>query len=172
MRLELTARNVKITPAVERRVRASLAKLGKLLDDSASAHVILSAEKHRRRTEIVINWRDKIFTGVVETPEVYTSLAQAIEKIERQTLRQKEKFAARRREARRSSRAVAMPEGPRPEPRIVRTPRYAIKSMNHEDAASALQASDHQFLVFRDPETERVAVLYKQSNGNFGLIEP
>jgi putative sigma-54 modulation protein len=29
-----------------------------------------------------------------------------------------------------------------------------------------------QFLVFRDADTNRVGVLYKRKDGNFGLIEP
>lgn len=172
MRLELTGRNVRITPTLERRVRLDLAKITKLLDDSATAHVILSVEKHRNRAELLINWHDKSFTGVVESTDLRSSITQVIEKIERQALRQKEKFAARRREARRASRAIPPQEALAPEPRIVRTPRYAVKLMSPEDAGIALQASDHQFVVFRNADSERIAVLYKQANGSYGLIEP
>ncbi|MBI4470141.1 MAG: sigma 54 modulation/S30EA ribosomal C-terminal domain-containing protein, partial [Acidobacteria bacterium] len=107
-----------------------------------------------------------------ESAEVRKSIQQAVEKIERQTLRQKEKFAGRRREARRASRTIPPPEPMAPEPRIVRTPRYAIKLMSPEDAALVLQGGDRQFVVFRNADNERIAVLYKQTNGSYGLIEP
>ncbi len=172
MRFELTGRNVSITPTIERRVKRLLAKLKRLLDDSANAHAIISVEKHRHRAEIVVNWHDKIFTGVAETPEIYTCVAQAIEKLERQVLRQKEKFAARRRLARRKSRIIPAAERLNAEPRIIRSVRYAIKPMTPEEAAVTLNRDDDRFLVFRDFESDRIAVLYKRADGHFGLIEP
>jgi putative sigma-54 modulation protein len=44
--------------------------------------------------------------------------------------------------------------------------------MTPEEAALRLTSDANQFVVFRDAETERVGVLYKRSDGNFGLIEP
>jgi len=35
-----------------------------------------------------------------------------------------------------------------------------------------LSAKPDAFIVFRDADTSRVAVLYKRQDGNFGLIEP
>jgi putative sigma-54 modulation protein len=35
-----------------------------------------------------------------------------------------------------------------------------------------VEEAAEQFLVFRDAETDRVGVLYKRKDGNFGLIEP
>jgi putative sigma-54 modulation protein len=44
--------------------------------------------------------------------------------------------------------------------------------MTAEEAAMRLSSEDDQFLVFRDADTDRVGVLYKRRDGNFGLIEP
>jgi len=44
--------------------------------------------------------------------------------------------------------------------------------MTAEEAALRLSADPDQFVVFRDADTDRVGVLYKRSDGNYGLIEP
>lgn len=93
MTVEVTGRNIDVTPRIENRVTTALRKLMRVLDDSASAHVILSAEKHRYKTEIVLTWRDHHFTGTAETTDLSRSLRQALARLERQTLKQKEKFA-------------------------------------------------------------------------------
>ncbi len=56
--------------------------------------------------------------------------------------------------------------------RIISARRYPVKPMTAEEAAMQLSADTEQFVVFRDADTERVGVLYKRKDGNFGLIEP
>ncbi len=175
MQLEVTGRNIDVTSRVEKRIRKLMSKLNKLLDDSASAHVILSTEKHRHRTEIIITWRDYQFTGIAETADLESSVSQAIEKIHRQTLKQKEKFTARRRSGRKATSAEIAPVEIEPEvdePRIIRTPRSAIKPLTPEEAALHLAETGEHFLVFHDAERDRVAVIYKRKDGHYGLIEP
>jgi len=171
MNLELTTRNVTLTPTIEKRLRRALEKLGRVLDDAAKVHVILGAEKHRFLTEILVTWRDHQFTGTAETEDIYSSVTEAIDRILRQTLKQKEKFTARRRATRKLVKTVPT-ESPAPEVRIIRTPRYSVKPLTPDEAAELLLKSNDHFLVFRNSETDRVAVLYKRSDGHLGLIEP
>lgn len=174
MLLELTGRNVDITPRIEKRINKHLSKLDKLFrDDSASAHVIITAEKHTHRTEIILTWRDHRLTGVAETPDLDTSVSQAIDKINRQALKQKEKFAARRRTARKAPRMVAaLEETISPEPRIIRARLGSFKPLTVEEAALHLSETGDHFVVFRDAERDGVSVLYKRKDGHYGLIEP
>lgn len=60
----------------------------------------------------------------------------------------------------------------RQQPRIISARRYAVKPMTPEEAMMRLADEAGQFLVFRDSDTERVGVLYKRKDGNYGLIEP
>jgi len=171
MILELTSRNIETTPTIEKRVRRALEKLSRILDDSASVHVVLTSEKHRQKAEIVVNWRDHIFTGTGETPDLYASVKEAIDRIRRQTLKQKEKFETRRRASRKISKSIAV-ERPMPEPRIIKTPLHQVKPMTLDEAVELIAHSTDQFVVFHNSEREGVAVLYKRSDGNLGLIEP
>jgi putative sigma-54 modulation protein len=44
--------------------------------------------------------------------------------------------------------------------------------MTAEEAALQLSSEPDQFIVFRDADTDRIGVLYKRKDQNFGLIEP
>jgi putative sigma-54 modulation protein len=55
--------------------------------------------------------------------------------------------------------------------RIVRTKRFAIKPMSPAEAALQMELLSHDFYFFANSETERPAVLYRRSDGDFGLID-
>jgi len=177
MEFEFTGRHIEITPAIEKMARKELGKLDRILDSAPMrAHVIVSAEKHRRRAEIVVYWRDKLFTAIAENNDPGQSIAVAAEKVKTQVLRVKERYNTKKR-GRVSVKAVApVPGGvikaAPPSARIIAARRYRVKPMTPEEAAILLTDSDDQFIVFRDAETNKVGVLYNRTDGNFGLIEP
>ena len=177
MEFEFTGRHIEITPAIERLVRKELNKLNRVLDSAPMrAHVILSSEKHRQRSEIVVHWRDSVFTGVAENSDLKQSIATAASKVEKQVLRLKDKFHAKKRGRASMSEVAPVPggaiEAAPAAPRIVAARRYRVKPMTPEEAAIILADSDDQFIVFRDAETSRIGVLYHRQDGNYGLIEP
>jgi len=177
MEFEFTGRHIEVTQAVEELVRKELGKLDRVLDSAPMrAHVTVSAEKHRKRTEIVVYWRDSVFTAVSENADLTRSVTSAASRVHKQGLRLKEKFHAKKR-GRQPARDVAPVPGGTIEaapnaPRIVAHRRYRVKPMTPEEAAIILADSNDQFIVFRDAETNRVGVLYSRTDGNFGLIEP
>ena len=54
----------------------------------------------------------------------------------------------------------------------MRTARLPIKPMSAEEAALKLEDSRSEFIVYRDAESEKVSVLYRRKDGDFGLIAP
>jgi putative sigma-54 modulation protein len=177
MEFEFTGRHIEITPAVEKLVRKELGKLDLMLDSAPiRTHVIVSAEKHRKRTEIVVHWRDSVFTAIGEHADLAQSVATAAGKVHKQGQRLKERFKARKRSRQPASAVAPLPDGPieaAPNaPRILAQTRYRVKPMTAEEAAIILNDSDDQFIVFRDAETNKVGVLYNRTDGNYGLIEP
>ena len=57
-------------------------------------------------------------------------------------------------------------------PSIIKNKSYDIKPMNIEEAAMQMDLLDKNFFVFTNASSENINVLYKRSDGNFGLIEP
>jgi len=178
MRLLVTGRNIDITPALRQLIERKLSKLDRVLNDSAmSAQVILRMEKYRRVADLTIHARgDHMLHGIGEGAEWPASIRQAIDKIDKQAHKLKSKWTTRKRRAtggKAIAPASAVAAEPAPAgPRIVRASRYVVKPMTVEDAALRLEAEDEAFVVFRNAVSDGVAILYRRSDGNLGLIEP
>ncbi len=177
MMFEYTGRHVEVSPGIRKHVADHFEKLDHIFNGTEpSVHVIITVEKNRHTGELVVHWRDHTLTAKEVNADMYLALTRAIEKVEKQALKLKKKIIDRKQGARRTSAVAPTPDGqleatPRP-PRIVNARRYAVKPMTAEEAALQLSSEPDQFLVFRDADTQRVGVLYKRSDGNFGLIEP
>jgi putative sigma-54 modulation protein len=187
MQLEITGRHIEITPALREFAEEKLGKLERLLDGPLEVHVVLGIEKHRHTAEIQVKSRNGVFSGTQETGDLYASIGEVADKLERQALKHKEKARTwkqkkgpRSPEAAAAIEANAAPEKPSTSesedetnpPRIVRSWRYRVKPLAPEDAVLELESTQEDVLVFRDAETDRVNVVYRQKDGNFALVEP
>ena len=179
MRLDITGRHVTITAPLRQLIDKRLAKLLRVLNDSVvSVNVILTKEKYRHITEILIHARgNHMMRGEGEGNAWRLSVQMATEAVEQQAQRLKTKWTDSRRQKtsiRRGPAALigapaeAQPRGPR----IVRAPRYPVKPMSVEDAALRVDTGPDTFVVFRNAETDAVSILYRRKDGNLGLIEP
>ncbi len=185
MRLELTGRHVDITPSLRRLVEAKIGKLERFVNDSAvSAQAVLTREKHRHRADISLHARgEKFLHAVADSTSWEASLSAAMAKISQQFQKVKGKWQGRKRQggakevpapavaAHREAVAVR-PIGRRSRmPRIVRASRQTIKPMTVSDAAKEIEIARDGVVVFRDPATASVNVLYRRANGELALVE-
>jgi putative sigma-54 modulation protein len=166
-----------------------LRKLDRFINGITDIHVTLSVEKYRQRAEVNVHSRGNTYlTAVEESGDLYASIQQAIEKIESQAKKHNAKRIGKKRRARRregtgifnvlareaSAGAEAGDEGPEGEagPRVVESRRFVIKPLSVEEAVVEIDAGDAEFLVFRNAVNERVNVIYRRPDGNYGLIDP
>lgn len=177
MRFEYTGRHVEVSPAIRKHVEEHFKKLNHIFNGTEpNVHVVIAVEKNRHIGEVIVNWRDHTLTAKEVNADMYMALTRAIDKVEKQALKLKKKTIDRKQGARRTGAVAPTPDGqveatPRP-PRIIAARRYAIKPMTAEEAALQLSSESDQFIVFRDADTDRIGVLYKRKDKNFGLIEP
>ena len=178
MKFEYTGRHVEVTPAIRRHVEEHFSKLDQIFDDStASAHIIIEVEKNRHMGEVLLHWREHTLTARDVNADMYQALSRAISKIEKQAVKLKKKIIDRKQSAQPLS-TLAPDNGsveadPAPAAgRIISARRYAVKPMTPEEAVMRLGEDSNQFILFRDADTDRLCVLYKRKDGNFGLIQP
>jgi putative sigma-54 modulation protein len=176
---------VEITPALRRLVDRKLARIERMMNDSAvSAQVVLTGEKRGRRADITLHARgEKFLHGVGDSTAWETSLSQALDKIVQQARKVKSKWQEPKRRsvkgepmAGESAAAVrpaaARTASARPRmPRILRASRQALKAMSVGEAAREIDANGEGVLVFRDAETAAISVLFRRANGELTLVE-
>jgi len=182
MRLLLTGRNVDITPPLRQQVTRQLAKLERVLQDSAvSAQVVLSRERHRHLTDIALHARgDNVLAGLGAATNWPLSIKDAIDKIELQAKRVKGKWTTRKRRAlgprqvgaALAEAAPAAVEQPPPDvPKVVRT-RYSVRAMSLDEAAERFAAGDEPFVLFRDRVAGKLMMVFRRKDGQLGFLEP
>ena len=176
MKFEYTGRHLEVTPALRSHVEEHFERLRHLFDGKTiNAHVIIEVEKGRHRSEIIVKWRSDVLTANTTMTDMYQSLSKTIDKIEKQALKIKNKNIDKHHKKKKVT-AVATPvDDVKPDPvtpKILNANRYAIKPMTAEEAVFQLNEEENQFLVFRNAEDEKISVIYRRKDGNFGLIQP
>jgi putative sigma-54 modulation protein len=180
MDFEYTGRHIDVTPALRTHVEEHFGKLDHLFEHSttARAHVIIDVVKNRHIAEILLHWREHTLTARDTNADMYQALTRCIDKIEKQALKLKKKLVERKQTASPLSAVApdtapaAADDGAAALPRIIAARRYKVKPMTAEEAVMSLADDGDQFVVFRDSDTDRLSVLYKRKDGNYGLIQP
>ena len=184
MNLVITGRHIEITPAIKEFTEDKLRKLEKLLDEPLEIHVVLGIEKHRHMAEIQVKSRTAVLSGTQETGDLYASIGEVIDKLERQALKHKEKMRdhKHRKSLRDPEIMATMDAGgpvaeaaeaaePAEAPRVHRSRGRQIKPLSVEDAVLELETTGEDLLVFRDSRSEHVSVVYRRRDGDFGVVE-
>jgi ribosome hibernation promoting factor len=180
MRTIVKGKNVEVPDRVRDYTERKLRRLERLLDDRTDAIVEFSNEMHRSASDAHIAEVTLVIDGrTLRSHSVGISyqaaLDDVVDKVERQAVDHKTKprVRARPEEEKRLLRTLADGTAePGRDPRIVKVKRFAIEPMFEEDALAAMEELGHEFFVFVNAETERVAILYQRQDGDFGMIEP
>jgi putative sigma-54 modulation protein len=179
MKLEFTARQTQIPQEARKLAERKLAKIARLLTGATRAHIVVSAEGHRRIVEITVYSGRHTLTAIEESGEISLSLGAAVEKLERQVDKHRGRIETRRKEAsvrgatttRRRPKVVVPAPVAVPAP-SVRRRNLVAPEMTLVKAAEAIDAKGEPVIVFRDRETERLCVLFRRKDGKLALVEP
>ena len=180
MKMIVKGKNADIPDHARAYAERKIQRIERLLDDQTDASVELWREQHRSAADshfaevsLVIN--GQVLRRRASGATYQEALDDVVDKIERQAVDHKEKprLRARPEEEKQILRRLADgSEGPPRERRIVKVKRFAIEPMFEEDAVGRMEELGHLFFVFVNAESERVAVLYRRNDGDYGLIEP
>lgn len=194
MRIHVTSRRTRLTPAVRRYLEERLARIDKFAP-GAEARVILDEQKNRHVTEIVLHVKGRELVAREESLEALVSIDAAVARLERQVRRTKdrqktkvmhdgtrpngdEKQGAVRSAARamlasgRAAQKRADDAEAALKPRIVLARGVPGKPVTIDEAADELMANGLEFLAFVNAVTDQLNVLYKRKDGDLGLIAP
>jgi putative sigma-54 modulation protein len=194
MQFVIKGKNLQLTDALKDYAEKKLSIIKKYFDHIVEVDVTLSVkdskDTSRSRVCEVTVWAKSIgnpIHGKSASEDLYASIDMVVEKIERQVKKFKEKITGRRRSnkgtdkqathsvlsfgedfANRSEQAAAEEV----KPKIVRSGTFPMRPMFSDEAAEQLELFNQDFFVFSNAETNRINVIYRRGDGNFGLIEP
>jgi putative sigma-54 modulation protein len=177
MDIAVTFRHTEPMESLKAYAEEKVSKLEKYLDSYSEAHIVLTVEKIRHQADVTFNLNGTLIKAVEETGDMYSSIDQVIDKIEKQVKKHLSKIRDHRSDNIRTE-TESLDHEPdettvfTQDEQVIEVERMVAKPMDSEEAAMQLKLSRQDFLVFRNAKSQEINVLYKRSDGNLGLIEP
>ena len=188
MIITYTGKQEYLHPTQKTSLETKFAKIGKLLDVDGKgdrrAHVILHHQKNDHRVEITLNFLDHQIAGEHVDPDQFTALNAAVDKIEKQMIKVRDK----RRDIKKGPRedwdksasvdklsADDERDHPLPavslngKPKVYRVAPADGKPMTIDEAMMEIDSDN--YLVYRDATSNSLSVLLRRDDGNFDLVE-
>jgi putative sigma-54 modulation protein len=194
--IQVTGRHVSVTEAMKEYCRRRLACLHLDYPKIIEVQIIMDVQKYRHTAEVVLHCSNHItLEASAESDDMYVSVDEVVDKIARQMRKYKTRLMRQHRPRKHTIRhleetvlrwewvegledsldtdpARSTPESNPSEPSVIQSEKYPVKPMFIDEAVLQIEMSSKQFLVFLNAKTEKVNVIYRRKNGDFGLIEP
>ena len=183
VKTNLKARNVELDDRLRGEIERKLRRLDRITHESAEADVELighasHATDSAQVAEVTLRNNGEVVRSTASGATPLAALDVVIDKLERQVVRTKERPGSVRKrhsdeiESVLTREARGTVEADDDRPQVVKVKRFDMQPMFEEDAITQMEELGHAFFVFLDAETEQVAILYRRTDGNYGVIQP
>ncbi len=189
MHLVIKGRNMEVNDRLREYVEKKIGKMTKYLPDVQEIRVDLAEEKSRKTSErevvqVTMRSNGMLLRAEERNSDIYAAIDAVADKLHGQINRFKGK---KRRKMERAQVAAVealetefissalepvAEEEDLFEGRIVRTKRFSMTPMNEEEAIDQMELLGHDFFIFYNAASDSVNVLYRRSDGNYGLLQP
>lgn len=191
MKITFTGKQDKLNPSQERKLAVAFSRLSKLLErrGEKEAQVILSVQRHLQHAEVRVNFYDHTLVGAGAATDQFAATMEAVEKVEKQALKNREKWRDTKRDGTKrtpaeSAEPVVVAAAAKPPAKAAKTkpvkskPSKVVKAngkasgkpMTVDEAMIAME-EDRDYMVYRDSETDKVSVLIRRRDGKVDLVE-
>ena len=170
MKFTIYGENVTITDEMREKIEERLSFLNKylLVDENVTARVTVKVYGGALKVEVSIPTKIATMRSEVVHEDFYTAVDLAIDKLEDKIRRQKGRLSRRHKEALVESFALES-EGAAGE--AVRTKTIYAEEMVLDEAIMHMEMLSHTFFIYKDIDADKIAVVYKRDDGQYGLIE-
>lgn len=170
MKFAIYGENVTITEEMRGHIEEKLSFLSKYIavEDSTTARFTVRVYDNSLKIEVTIPTKVGLCRSEVVHKDFETGVDLAIDKIEDQIRRQKTRLSRRHKEALAST-FVEEETGEKDVP--VKTKTVYADEMSLDDAILQMEMLSHSFFIYKDVDADKIAVVYKRNDGQYGLIE-
>jgi putative sigma-54 modulation protein len=184
VRTIVKGKNLDVSDSDRAYAQQKVKRLGRLLDDRSDVIVELAKEHspsidQRHIVEVTLVIDGQPLRGAARGSSFREATDSVVDKVERLAVEHKKRPRNRARPAEGEAIRRTLADGEtQPDkvalkkPSVVKIKRFAIEPMFEEDAVAQMEDLGHSFFLFVNAENERLAVLYRRRDGDFGLIEP
>lgn len=186
-KLEIQAHDMEVTDRIRDYVTKKAKKLERFLPTMEETRVELTHAKTSRSAadryvaQITVRGKNLLLRSEERESDVRAAFDVALDKMERQVSRFKGKRYRGRGDGRSAAEVVEQIDDydefdefdEEEVTTVVRRKKFILLPMNEAEAIEQMQLLGHDnFFIFFDAEANKIKVLYRRRDGDFGLIEP
>ncbi len=163
-----------VTEAMKSYVDEKIGKLEKYLEnsDDVRCSVVVKVRGRKQIVEITIPLKNFILRSEEEQEDFYVAVDKAITILERQIRKNKTKLMSKQTKTLIDFDFSSIEDdNEESEKQIIKRKKVEIKPMDEEEAIIQMELIGHEFYMYKDSETNKMSVVYKRKDGNYGLIE-
>jgi putative sigma-54 modulation protein len=169
MNIIVHAKQMELTDNLKEYAEEKIGRFDKYLGNISEATITLSVEKYRHKAEVLMKVNGSFIQAESITEEMYSSIDEVSEKLERQVKKHKEKLVSKRKGREKTPEPFV---GEETTASIVKSRAFDTKPMSVEEAAMQMDVLSRDFFIFTNASSSQINVLHKRKDGNIGLIEP
>ncbi len=164
---------LKITKAMNDYIEEKLGKLDKYLknSDDIRVNVIVKVKNHEQRVEITIPLKTYILRSEETKDDFYAAVDKAVDKLERQIRKNKTRMMSKQVKTNIDFDMSEIEFDKDENKKVLKRKTVEIKPMNEDEAILQMELLGHQFYMYKDSDTNKIVVVYKRNDGNYGIIE-
>ena len=176
MQINIRGDKVTVTPAIKEYIEEKLSKLDKYFEnpEEIKSSVVIKVKNKEQSIEVTVPTSKFTLRAEEIHADLYAAIDVVVDKLERQIRKNKTKLQSKKMKENFSKDFMLdsiEKIDEENEDKIVKRKKIEVKPMSEEEAILQMELLEHQFYIFRDAETNNVAVVYKRNEGNYGIIE-
>jgi putative sigma-54 modulation protein len=181
MQISVTFRHMSASDALKQHAVEQASRINKYFDQPSEAHVVLSIERYLQKAETTIQAHGMVICGKETSSDMYNSIDRAMEKIEKQIKRYRNKLIKLRpKDGAKLKMRFKLLESPTESeqestsglpPTIIETREFQARPMMIDEAVMQMDLLHNDILVFLNTKTDQLNVLYRKKGCQYGLIE-
>lgn len=173
MKYNIRGDRMVITNAIKDYTESKLGRLEKYFkDDDITANVLARVRGNDQIVEVTIPTSKFILRSEEENDDLYAAIDLVTDKLERQIRKNKTRLNRNVKEnVKEFNFDYEILEDEESKEKVVKRKNIEMKPMDEEEAILEMELLGHSFFVYKDMDTDKVCVLYKRKDGDYGLIE-
>jgi putative sigma-54 modulation protein len=179
MKLQIIAmNNVEVSETLEAYVEKKIGKLGRYLPTIGEGKVEISHEaaklpEQRFTVQVTLDSKGVLIRAQEKSKDMRAAIDKVVDVLSKRIERYKGKLYDKGRgiSLARQGAPIEAEEIEAPK-RVVKSKRFLVKPMPVDEAINQMELLGHDFFLFIDADTEKLNLLYRRENGDYGLIEP
>ena len=175
MQLQIITKNIEVSETIEKQINKKIGKLDHHLPSLVEGKVEISERKSKQpeqrfAIQVTLDSKGTLIRAHEYAADILTAIDKVMDSLDNRIERYKGKLYEKRKGVSLERQGTGQDEEEIIYPEIVKSKHFLLKPMSIEEATEQLELLGHDFFLFIDAETNKVSMLYRRKDGNYGDI--